>query len=76
MPAAELTRLLVDNDTGSVTIVGTDTDEISVEAEISDGLRDTGFRHEVVDSTLELHGSCPTDRIDVVPRDVPHRGAT
>ena len=59
VPAGQLTRLLVDNDTGSVTIVGTDTDEISVEAEVSDGLRDTGFSHEVIDSTLELHGSCP-----------------
>ena len=61
-----------------MTIVGTDTDEISVEAEVSDGLRDTGFRHEVVGSTLELHGSCPsigsmwcrvTYRIEV-PRDL------
>ena len=44
VPASELTGLLVDNDTGSVTIVGTDTDEINVEAEVSEGLRDTGFR--------------------------------
>src|SRR5262245_54321937 len=57
--AAELTRLSVDNDSGSVRIVGTDSDEISVEAEVSDGLRDTAFSHEVVDSTLELRGSCP-----------------
>lgn len=76
--AALVDRLLVDNDTGSVTIVGTDTDEISVEAEVSDGLRHTGFRREVVGSTLELHGSCPvigsmwcrvTYRIEV-PRDL------
>ena len=59
VPAADITRLRVDNDTGSVTIVGTDADEISVEAEVSDGLRRTGFSHEVVDSTLELRGSCP-----------------
>ncbi len=59
VPAEQLTRLLVDNDTGSITIVGTATDEISVEAEVSEGLRDTGFSHEVVGSTLELHGSCP-----------------
>ena len=59
VPAEQLTRLLVDNDIGSVTITGTDTEVISVEAAISDGLRDTGFRHEVVDSTLEVHGSCP-----------------
>jgi hypothetical protein len=78
VPAALVDRLLVENDTGSVTIVGTDTDEISVEAEVSDGLRDTGFRREVVGSTLELHGSCPvlgsmwcrvTYRIEV-PRDL------
>jgi DUF4097 and DUF4098 domain-containing protein YvlB len=76
--AASLDRLVVENDTGSVTIVGTDTDEISVEAEVSDGLRHTGFRREVVFSTLELHGSCPvfgsmwcrvTYRIEV-PRDL------
>jgi hypothetical protein len=59
VPAEELTGLLVDNDSGSVTIVGTDTDEVNVEAQVSEGLRDTGFRHEVVGSTLELHGSCP-----------------
>jgi hypothetical protein len=59
VPAAGLTRLSVDNDSGSVRIVGTDADEINVVAEVSDGLRDTGFSHEVVDSTLELHGSCP-----------------
>jgi hypothetical protein len=59
VPAAELTRLYVNNDAGSVRIVGTDGDEIRVEAEVSDGLRDTGFSHEVVDSTLELRGTCP-----------------
>jgi Toastrack DUF4097 len=59
VPAVELDRLLVANDSGSVTIVGTDTDEISVDAEISDGLRETGFRREVVGSTLEIHGTCP-----------------
>jgi DUF4097 and DUF4098 domain-containing protein YvlB len=78
VPATTVDRLLVENDSGSVTIVGTDTDEIRVEAEVSDGLRDTGFRREVVGSTLELHGSCPafgsmwcrvTYRIEV-PRDL------
>lgn len=57
--AADVSRLLVDNDTGSVTIVGTASDEVNVVAEVSDGLRSTGFRHEVVDGTLELRGSCP-----------------
>lgn len=60
VPAADISRLFVDSDTGSVTIVGTDADDITIEAEVSEGLRSTGFRHEVVDSTLELHGSCPT----------------
>jgi hypothetical protein len=78
VPAASLERLLVDNDTGSVTITGSDTDVVSVDAEISDGLRHTGFRREVVGSTLELNGSCPmlgsmwcrvTYRIEV-PRDL------
>jgi hypothetical protein len=59
VPATSLDRLFVDNATGSVTIVGTDSDEISVEAEVSEGLRRTGFRREVVGSTLELRGSCP-----------------
>jgi hypothetical protein len=59
VPAVDLDGLLVANDSGSVTIVGSDTDEISVDAEVSDGLRETGFRHEVVGSTLEIHGTCP-----------------
>ena len=77
VPAAQLTRLVVDNDSGSITIVGTTGDEISVEAEVSEGLRETGFSHEIAGSTLELRGSCPlvgsmwcrvTYRIEV-PRD-------
>ena len=59
VPAGQLTRLVVDNDTGSIIIVGTTSDEISVEADVSDGLRDTGFSHEIAGSTLELRGSCP-----------------
>jgi hypothetical protein len=59
VPAAGLTNLDVDNHAGSVRIVGTASDEISVEAEVSVGLRDTGFSYEVVDSTLDLRGSCP-----------------
>ena len=62
VPAAQLTRLSVDNSSGSVRIIGTDSDEISVEVEVSDGLRDTGFSHEIVDSTLQLRGSCPIIR--------------
>jgi DUF4097 and DUF4098 domain-containing protein YvlB len=78
VPATSVDRLLVENDTGSVTILAADTDEIRVEAEVSDGLRDTGFRRQLVGSTLELNGSCPafgsmwcrvTYRIEV-PRDL------
>jgi hypothetical protein len=78
VPAAEVGRVLVDNDRGSVTIVGTATDTITVEAEVSDGLRATEFDHEVIGSTLQLRGSCAsiganwcrvTWRIEV-PRDL------
>jgi hypothetical protein len=78
VPAADLDQLLVDNSNGSVTIVGTDADEVAVTADISRGLQDTGFSREVVDSTLELRGTCPafnsmwcrvTLRIEV-PRDL------
>jgi hypothetical protein len=58
-PAAELTRIEVDNAAGSVRIVGTDGDAVDVEAEVSDGLRETGFSREVVGSTLRLRGTCP-----------------
>jgi hypothetical protein len=60
VPAAGLTRVSVDNAAGSVRIVGTDGDAVNIEAEVSDGLRETGFGHEIVDSTLELRGTCPT----------------
>jgi hypothetical protein len=59
VPADGLDGLLVDNDNGSVSIVGNTSSEVGVIAEVSEGLRSTEFRHEVVDSTLELHGSCP-----------------
>lgn len=59
IPAADLTRLSVDNDTGSVTVVGTDTDTVHVSAEISEGLRGTDYGYDVFGSTLEVRGSCP-----------------
>jgi hypothetical protein len=59
VPADGLDRLLLDNDNGSVAVVGTDTVEVGVTAEVSEGLRTTGFGHEVVGSILELRGSCP-----------------
>lgn len=59
--AAGITRIDIDNDNGSVTVVGmdTDTDMVRVTAEVSESLRGTGHSHDVVDSTLEVRGSCP-----------------
>ncbi len=58
-PAAGIARIDVSNSTGSVRIVGTETDTIAVTAEISDGFRATGESQEVVGDTLELRGTCP-----------------
>lgn len=78
-PAGDVTALDVRNATGSVRVVATETDTISVQAEISDGLRSTGESRDVVDGVLQLHASCPnfgsdwcrvTYRVEV-PRDLP-----
>jgi hypothetical protein len=58
-PADGIARLEVDNSDGSVTVVGTETDEIVVTARISDGLRSTGESQGVVGGVLELRGTCP-----------------
>ena len=59
-PAAGLTTVDVDNDGGgSVRVVATDGDEVGRRAEISEGLRATGERQEVVGDVLELRASCP-----------------
>jgi hypothetical protein len=58
-PAEGVHTISVDNDNGQVIVVGTDTATISLEAEISHGLRDTGFDWEVVDGVLEVEGHCP-----------------
>ena len=58
--AADLDSVAVDNGAGSVEVIGVGrTDEVTVRARISDGLRDTG--HEVVtrDGVLFVNGSCP-----------------
>jgi hypothetical protein len=57
--AAGISRLDVHNDTGHVRVVGADTDEIVVTAEVSDGLRPTGHHEEVDGDTLEVRASCP-----------------
>jgi hypothetical protein len=76
--AAGITTIDIDNDGGRVEIVGTDTDTIELDADISRGLRETEYRWEVVGDTLEVTGTCPMlgsqwcwvkYRI-VVPRDV------
>lgn len=46
-------------DSGSLTVVGTDTDRITVTARISDGLRPTSERQEVDGDRLILRGGCP-----------------
>ncbi len=77
--AADVTQLDVDTANGSVRIVAADTDEITVRAEISEGLRRTGERREVVDGVLQLHATCPAIGSDFcwvnyevrMPRDIP-----
>ena len=49
----------IDNSNGRVVITGTDTDEITIVARISDGLRATGNSTRVVDDRLEIRGTCP-----------------
>jgi hypothetical protein len=56
--SAGLTSLDVAVDSGSLTVVGTDSDTITVTARISDGLRPTTVRQEIVDDRLELRGGC------------------
>jgi hypothetical protein len=59
LPAADLTAVHITNESGQVRIVGTDGDEVAVTAKISDGLRATGERRDVVGRVLELEGTCP-----------------
>jgi hypothetical protein len=78
-PAADVTMIDVDNSSGPVTIIGSPgRAEITVTARISDGLRKTGERQQLVDGRLELDGTCPqfgSDWCEVeytiqVPRDI------
>jgi hypothetical protein len=57
--AAGLTTLDVAIDSGSLTVVGTDTDRITVTARISDGLRSTSESEELDGDRLVLRGGCP-----------------
>jgi hypothetical protein len=57
--AAGIELLDVAIDSGSLTVVGTDTDTITVTARISDGLRSTSERQEIDGDRLVLRGGCP-----------------
>ena len=58
--AAGVTMIDVDNSSGPVTITGSPgRDVITVTARISDGLRKTGERQQLVDGRLELDATCP-----------------
>jgi hypothetical protein len=59
-PAAGLTSIDVHSAAGSVRIVGSERSTIDVRAEISEGLRSTGERQEVVGDQLQLRSSCPS----------------
>jgi hypothetical protein len=49
----------IDNSTGRVVVTGTDTDEITIVARVSDGLRDAENSYRIVDGRLEIRGTCP-----------------
>ncbi len=78
-PAADVTALDVSNGTGSVRIVGTDDDQVTMRVEIGEGLRSTGVSEEIVDGVLHLRGTCPNYGSDwchvryriEIPRDRP-----
>ena len=60
MAAGELTGVLVDNDAGSVEVVGVEgADAVVVHARISEGLRSTGHRVDERDGMVVVRGSCP-----------------
>jgi Putative adhesin len=58
-PAAAVREIDVRNSAGSVRVVAGDVETVDVRVEISDGLRSTGERREIVGDVLELRGSCP-----------------
>ena len=58
--AAAFTGVRIDNDAGSVEVVGVDgTDTVVVHARISEGLRSTGHRVTERDGMLVVRGTCP-----------------
>jgi Toastrack DUF4097 len=60
LPADGVRRLDVHNSAGRVRVVGvSDSDEVVVNAHISDGLRPTGHRVTQIGDRIEIAGSCP-----------------
>jgi len=59
----DVSSLQIDNDTGTITVIGTDVrtagDAIVITAKVSDGWRSTDVSSEVVDGVLRVHGDCP-----------------
>jgi len=58
-PAADLTSVDVATGNGAVRVTTSDSDELVVQARISEGLRPTGEEQQVVGDTLRLRASCP-----------------
>jgi hypothetical protein len=58
-PASDVESLDIAVDNGSVTVLATEGDEVTVTAEVSDGLLETDLSQEVVDGVLRLRGGCP-----------------
>jgi hypothetical protein len=58
-PADGLSLIDLSNSNGRVVVTGTDADEITVVARVSDGLRATGNAMRVVGDRLEIRGTCP-----------------
>jgi hypothetical protein len=59
VPAAGLRSVVVDSGAGSATIVGSARDDVRITAHVSEGLRHTGYGHEVVGDTLHIGSTCP-----------------
>ena len=57
--AAGVSIIDIDNSDGRVVITGSGTDEITIVARVSDGLRATGHSFRRVDDRLEIRGTCP-----------------
>jgi hypothetical protein len=57
--AEGLSMIDIDNTIGRVVVTGTDTDQITIVARVSDGLRATGNSHRVAGDRLEIRGTCP-----------------